>query len=358
MILFRYLAKEVFLTLASLTMILLLIFMSNQFIRYLTRAASGEIPGIFIVKLMMLEMPNLLCLLLPLGLYVAFLVAYGRLYADSEMTVLRACGYGSQSLLKHSFLMAIFVAIFVGVLSFWAWPNIAIARAKLLRSTGIQMLIQTITPGQFRSVSSGKNIFYIEAVNSARDEAEGIFLARKGSKDGHLMWDIIWADKAKAYTNPDEGEDYVVLEKGRVYQGQPGDLQFKVLEFEKYQMRLPHPVIKITKDTRTASTLSLLPFLNQDLKKAAELQWRLAVPIMVLTLTLVAVPLSRIEPRAGKFAKLLPAIILFILYANGVFIARDWIASGKLPIWLGMWWLHGIVIGLGLFLLRRDRTAG
>ena len=76
---------------------------------------------------------------------------------------------------------------------------------------------------------------------------------------------------------------------------------------------------------------------------------------MNFTLTLVGVPLSRVNPRAGKYAKLLPAIVLYILYANMMFITRSWLASGKIPIWLGMWWPHVIVVVVGLLLLYRNQ---
>jgi len=133
-LIFRYLAKEVFVTLAALTTILMLIFMSNQFVRYLGRVANGQIPLAIIMKLMMLELPNLMGLVLPLGFYVALLIAYGRLYAENEMTVLRACGYSPAKLLKHSYIMAIFVSGLVMTLVLWVSPMIAIERTKLLRT--------------------------------------------------------------------------------------------------------------------------------------------------------------------------------------------------------------------------------
>ncbi|MCP0914103.1 MULTISPECIES: LPS export ABC transporter permease LptF [Legionella] len=356
MLIFRYLAKEVFVTLAGLTTILLLIFMSNQFMRYLTRAASGQIPAMFIMKLMMLELPNLMGLLLPLGFYVALLVAYGRLYAESEMTVLQACGYGPNQLLKHSLIMATVVAVLVLIIMIWASPVIAIERAKLLRTSGIQTLIKTIVPGRFRELPGGRQVFYVEEMNPAHTVAKNVFLAKLGEKDGKQQWNILWADKAFAKTDAQTFEDYVVFEEGKAYQGIPGSADYEIAEFGNYEARLPHPVVALKNDIRTSDTASLLPLNNPDTRKAAELQWRLAVPLMVLTLTLVAVPLSRVNPRAGKFAKLLPAIVLYIIYANFIFVARDWLIVGKIPVWLGMWWLHLAVALLGLFLIWRNQV--
>ncbi|CAM2883071.1 LPS export ABC transporter permease LptF [Legionella worsleiensis] len=356
MIIFRYLTKEVFLTLIALTAILTLIFMSNQFVQYLNRAASGTIPGVIIMKLMMLEMPNLMGLLLPLGFYIALLLAYGRLYAESEMTVMVACGYGPNQLLKHSFIMATAVAVVVAGIMIWASPLIATERAKLLKSTGLKTLIQTIMPGRFHGVNGGQQVFYVQSMNREHTKAEQVFLAKTSVQNNRIQWDILWADKAFAEMDPATGEEYLVLQHGKEYQGIPGHADYQVAQFAEYKSRLPQPVVHINQDIRTAKTFSLLPFNNPDLDKAAELQWRLSIPIMVLTLTLVAVPLSRVSPRTGKYAKLLPAIVVYILYANFMFVARDAIASGKIPLWIGMSWIHLAVALLGLFLIWRNRV--
>lgn len=357
MIIFRYLAKEVFVTLISLTVILMLIFLSNQFVQYLNRAASGNIPGVIIMKLMMLEMPNLMGLLLPLGFFMALLLAYGRLYADSEMTVLRACGYGPNQLLKHSFIMAVIVALVVAAVMIWASPLIAVERAKLLRSTGIQTLIQTIMPGRFHAINRGEQVFYVQSMSRDHTKAEQIFLAKQSTKDNKVQWDVLWADNAFAETDAKTLEDYIVFQNGKEYQGIPGQADYQVAEFVQYKARLPHPTVRINDDIRTAKTADLWPLNNTDRAKAAELQWRLSIPIMVLTLTLVAVPLSRVSPRSGKFAKLLPAIILYILYANFMFVARNAIISGAIPLWIGMWWLHLLVAIVGLLLIWRNQVT-
>ncbi len=356
MLIFRYLAKEVFITLTSLTSILLLIFMSNQFVRYLNRAALGQIPGVIIMKLMMLELPNLLGLLLPLGFYVALLISYGRMYADSEMTVLQACGYGPSQLLKHSFIMATVVSVVVLIIMLWLSPVIALERAKLLRTSGLQTIIKTIVPGRFSGVSNGKQVFYVESMSRNHKKAKHIFLARQVMNASSPQWDILWAEEAFFESDPQTLEDYIVLRKGREYEGLPGTANYQVAEFEQYKTRLPHPKIIFREDIRTSHTVNLLPIFNSNRQKNAELQWRVSVALMVFCLTLVAVPLSRVNPRSGKYAKLLPAIVLYILYANFMFIARDWLISGKLPLWMGMWWLHLLVALLGLALMWRNRV--
>lgn len=351
MLIFRYLSKEVCVTLVALTAILMLIFMSNQVVIYMNRAASGNIPGMLIMKLMLLELPNLLSLLLPLGFYVALLLAYGRLYAESEMTVLQACGYGPGKLLQHSLIMALVVAVVTSGMML-ASPWIAYQRAKVLQTTGIQTLIQTLLPGRFRSLpGSGNQVFYVEYIRPDHLQAKNIFFARTTEQSGMPQWDVIWAEQALLNTDPQTHEDHVILINGKKYQGQPGSSAYQVARFESYKHRLPHPDQSVKNDLRTEKFRALWPMNNPDLKKAAELQWRLSVPLMVFVLTLVAVPLSRVNPRSGKYAKLLPAILLYIFYANFMFIARDWIISGKIPWWIGMGWLHLMVAMIGVTLM-------
>ena len=357
MIIFRYLAKEVFITLIALTAILMLIFLSNQFVQYLNRAASGSIPGVIIMKLMMLELPNLMGLLLPLGFYMALLLAYGRLYAENEMTVLRACGYGPGQLLAHSLLLSTVVVVLVAVIMIWLSPYIATERAKLLRSSGVKTLIQTIMPGRFHAINGGQQVFYVQSMSRDHSKAEQVFLAKQTQATDKVQWDVLWADMAFSEQDPKTGEEYIVLQKGKEYQGTPGLADYQVAEFSKYKARLPHPMVKVSDDIRTAKSESLWPLNNPDPAKAAELQWRFSIPLMVLTLTVVAVPLSRVNSRAGKFAKLLPAVIIYILYANGMFLARDAIVSGKIPLWIGMWWTHLLVLLLGLILTWRSKVV-
>ncbi len=354
MLVFRYLAKEVFITLVALTSILLLIFLSNQVVIYLNRAASGIIPGMLVMRLMALELPNMLSLLLPLGFYFAILLAYGRLYADSEITVLRACGFGN--LLLYSLIMALFVAIITGVMV-WNNPVIAYKRAKLLQTTGVKTLIQTIIPGRFRAINGGREVFYVQSMNSKHTNAQNIFIARSVNKDNKQAWDVLWADKAFIEQDKNDGLDYLILKNGRKYLGFPGSAELQVASFNNYRSRLPNPEVIVKNDIRAVPFVNLLPYNNADKKKAAELQWRISIPLMVFPLTLISVPLSRVNPRGGKYAKMLPAIIICILYANFMFISRDWIIAGKIPTWIGVWWLHLLVVALGLFLLWRNRRG-
>lgn len=354
MILFRYLVKEVGMTLFGMTGILVIIFMSNQVMLYMNRAARGSLPGMLIIQLLLLELPNLLSLLLPLGFYFALLIAYGRLYADSEMVVLQACGYSSGRLLKHTFWMALMVASIVATMMSFT-PQIAYQRSKLLESTGLQTIIQTVIPGRFKTVFGDQYIYYVEKMNTKHTEAQNIFLAKRVEHAGQFSWDILTARQAKAKKDPQTGEDYLSLTEGKNYQGIPGQADYQISAFQRYEARLPHPKVHMNLNVRTMSFRQLLPWNNSNLEKVAEMQWRISIPLMVFVLSLVGVPLSRVNPRAGKFSKLLPGILLAFIYSDFLFIVHRWVANDKIPTWIGMWGLHVLIAALGLGLLWHQR---
>lgn len=355
MLIFRYLAKEVCLTFLGFTCILIFIFMSNELVNHLNVAVEGRIPFVLIMKVMMLELPLFLSMLLPLGFYLAVLVVYGRLYAESEMTVLQACGYGPGQLLRDSLMMATVIVLIELVMVLWMNPNISAERTKLLQTTGIQTMIQSIAPGRFHAFSGGRDVFYVGAMDRSHTHGKHIFLVRMTPKDP-VQWDVLWAEEAYAKTDPKTHEDYLILQDGKKYQGLPGQANYQIVEFNQMEARLPHPVQREKDDIRTYSTGSLWAQ-QANKRQLVELEWRFSVVLMVLILTLIAVPLSRVNPRAGKYAKLLPAIVFFIIYANFMFMVRRWLDAGFIRIWLGLWWLHLLVVLFAVFLMWRNRVT-
>ncbi len=355
MLIFRYFCKEIFSALIALTIIILLIFLSNQLVQYLGRAASGQLPGMVVLQLMALEVPNLLCLLLPLGFYVALLIAYGRLYAENEMVVLFAAGFSEWRLMAYTFVIASFVAALVTYLTFWVNPGIYHGRAKLIRNQGVETLIKTIMPERFRAINAGKQVFYVKDMSRSHTQANDIFFAEQVPGKEHGEWKIMWAESGKTRFNVKTNQTSLVLEHGRIYEGSPGKSNYKVYQFAQLESAIPMPNITVSDDVRTLNNRELFPVHNKDLERVAELQWRLSIPIMVFVLTFLALPLSKVNSRQGKYARLIPALLLYILYANFMFMGRDWLVQGSVPWWLGLWWLHGTFLLIALMLIVWQR---
>ncbi|AZE87793.1 MULTISPECIES: LPS export ABC transporter permease LptF [Pseudomonas fluorescens group] len=350
MIVFRYLSREVLLTLSAVSAVLLVIIMSGRFVKFLAQAASGALDPGSLFLIMGFRLPGFLQLILPLGLFLGILLAYGRLYLESEMTVLSATGMSQQRLLAMTLVPATGVALVVAWLSLSLAPQGAMQFQLLLNKQDAMTEFDTLEPGRFQALNDGTRVTYTEEMTEDRSNLSGVFISQKNlgkdQKDRGIS--ILVADGGRQEVRAD-GSRYLILDNGYRYDGSPGLADYRVIKYDSYGVMLPKPDISDEVTDRDALPTASL-FGSQELRSIAELQWRLSLPLLVFIVTLMAVPLSRVNPRQGRFLKLLPAILLYMAYLTILISARGSLEKGKLPPALGLWWVHGIflVIGLGL----------
>ena len=352
MIVFRYLSREVLLTLSAVSAVLLVIIMSGRFIRYLAQATQGVLdPGVLLM-IMAYRIPGFLQLILPLGLFLGILLAYGRMYLDSEMTVLSATGMSQQRLFSYSLAPAFLVALLAGWLSLGLAPQGVEHVARILNQQSAMTELDTLVPGRFQSMKDGSRVTYTEALSEDRGSLDGVFisekqLSSKGDKERGIS--VLVAESGRQEIQ-DDGSRYLILENGYRYDGNPGEADYRVIKYDTYGVLLPKPNVAADVTDREAIPTSQL-FGTSEHKLQAELQWRLSIPILVFVVTLLAVPLSRVNPRQGRFLKLLPAILLYMVYLALLIGARGALDKGSIPVALGLWWVHALFILIGLLLL-------
>ncbi len=356
MIISRYLIKEILTALMAVTLVLLLLFLSNQLVRYLSYAAAGKIGTSILFQLMGFEIPYLLAILLPLGLYLGIIFAYGRMYSENEMRVLHACGMSVKKLIAITSMLGIVVSLLVVFLTVWVNPWIASQKGTLIaRSLSTDNILNSLMPGRFQVSSDGQRVLYVEKVARNHKEANNVFIADQNSKDADehnsMAWTVVSAGRGSQMLDAKSHDPFIVATDGYRYEGLPGQNDFKVVQFKKYAVRMPHIVMTSKhQEEESLPTLQLLE--NYKIpENAAELQWRISLPISVLLLGLLAIPLSQTQPRHGRYSQLVPAILIYIIYVNMLFIGRSWVEQKILPIGLGLWWIHLIVFSLGLFLV-------
>jgi len=344
----------------AVTVILLFIFMGNMFVRYLNYVANGKYAAWVLIHIVLLQVPILLALLLPLGVYLGILIGYGRLYNDSEMTVLSACGLSYRRLVWITFKFAVLVMVGVALLSLWLQPLVTLRSKEVLAEAKSGSILQTIMPGRFQVINNGKKVYYIEKVSRNHGEMHNVFMAEKVKPDKDarsrdLLWAVMSAAGAHQTVDKKTGDDYLVSTDGNFYKGRAGGYHYQMINFKQYAARLSvTPLTAIAMDADITPTSQLIAAAFVDRKAASELQWRLSIPFSVLVLALLALPLSQLKPRQGKFARILPAILLYVIYVDLLFLARAWIQSGRIPPWLGMWWIHAIFLALALVLILRQ----
>lgn len=354
MIIGRYLSKEIIKTFLAVTLILTLIAASNKFVSLLGKAASGEFSPSLLLNLIGLYIPELLAFLLPLSLYLAILLSYGRFFADNEIPALLSCGFGWNELLKVGLKISLWVSLVVLALTLVINPILAQKRENALSEEETSMLMNTLTPGRFHSLAKERLVFYVETLSASRNEMTDVFIAEQPAyiPEKNEPWSVLTAKKGKLVTDPDTQDVYLLLEEGTRYEGMPGGYAYNQVSFKQFG-RLIEPKGKSFKELyhRTRPTQDLWD--SPNFSDKAELQWRLSIPISTPLLALLAVALSKVPPRAGRFARVFPGILIFIVYYNFLTMSRRWVESGTLSPWIGVWWVHvaTMVIALMCFVM-------
>ncbi|MEX2473962.1 LPS export ABC transporter permease LptF [Marinobacter sp.] len=357
MIIFRYLTREILLTMTAVAGVLLLVIMGSRFIRYFSNAAEGEIPASILGTLMLFHLPGFLELILPLAFFLGILLAYGQLYLNSEITVLVACGISPLKLLQVSLVPAAVVAVLVGLCSLLLTPAGALQNEIMIEDQRSQIDFSALAPGRFQDFGGGRTA-YTEAYNDDRTRMQNVFISeRQQRRDGTPESVVTRAEEGYQVVDDETGSRFLVLADGERYSVEPGRHQAERLIFETYAVRLSRAEDRAELfSPEYATTAALID--DDDPEAQAQLQWRLSMPLMVFVLTLLAMPLSRVNPRQGRFAKLLPAIFLHIAYLSLLLAALDAIGRGSLSVAVGMWPIHAGFLALGLAMMANAQRKG
>lgn len=347
----RYLLREVASTFLAVTGVLLVVLMSNQFARVLAQAVQSEFPGGVVLTLIGLTSLQQLTVLVPIGLFLGIVLALGRLYHESEMTAMAACGVGTVSVYRPILLLTLLVVAFLAVLSYRivpsAWVRSQEIRAEALRAAQFGAL----EPGRFRSFSGGDAVFYAEKVNKS-GELFGVFVQRHTGE----RLEVVVAERA-VQRGAGQAEQMFVLFNGRRYEGVPGSRVWRMVEFREHGIPVRLPELKANKDREELKATTVL--LGSDSPAAkAELAWRTAVPVMAFVLMMLAVPLSKLRPRQGRFARIGLAVLAYFMYSNLLSAVRAWIQKDAPGGQFGMWWIHLLPLLLAAWLIWRDERPG
>lgn len=351
----RYLMREVYSAMLASIVVLLFIFLSNVLVRYMHSAASGVLSGEAVKILMLLQIPILAAILLPASLFLGILLAYGRLYADSEMTVFTVCGMDPRRLLTTNIMLATGVILLVAILSLWVNPQVY-KYSDHITSGATSTALDIIKPNHFNDEIAKGWVFYIESISPDKKYFYNVFAAEQPDSQTHVAGTnlcVLMAKGAYQKVDPDTGDAYIILKDGYRYVGSPGQRDYEVISYGEYGIKIPHDVKPWHSDESSVPTTNLL-ISYQNKLAAAELQWRISLPLSALILTLIGTTLSKVRSKRGRYAQLAPAVLLYVIYANFLFLARAWIKRGVLPPWIGMWWVHGLMLILAIFLIGRQ----
>ena len=355
MLIFRYLLKETFKSQLAVFLVLMAIFITQKFVRVLAEASDGEIPASLVLGFLALSTPVLASLILPLSLFLGIMLAHGRLYVDSEMAVMRACGISEWYITRVMLVLATLMAMVTAVLTLYLAPFSVEREYQLEEKAGAESGLSALIAGRFQQTANQKAVIFVHEIGTGEDRLEKVFLAQHAKEDQDGVH-IVYANKGDVRTAAD-GSQQLVLGDGVQYEGKHGQRDYQTVEFDEYQIQIGEQQAEQKRRKLSAYPTSQL-WGDDNIDAIAELQWRIAIPLSLPFLVLIAVPLSAVDPRQGRFGKMFPALLLYLGYFMLLMAGRKALEDEKIPSMLGLWWVHGVILIIGSTLIMKQRSLG
>ena len=352
MIINRALIREVLQTSGAVTLVMLSIFLVVRVVGFLSDAADGEIPINSVVELLVLKLVTYMDVLLPLMLYVALIMVLGRWSRDNEMAVLAASGIGLQHFLRPVLVLGLAAAALVGGFSLYLSP-LAVRVAETIRQEyDHRSEVSGIIPGVFTETRGGSGVYFIEEFDGSEDRYKNIFVFA-GSVENEA---VVVAKSGFRRTDALTNDQFLLLQDGTRFEGNPGSPEYTVVEFETYAIRLKQREAReIAIPVAGMQTRYL--FRQNHFRIVAERHWRIAKPVSVITLILFALALSHVDARRSRVPAMMLAFIVYFAYTNMLGLAAAMTNKGKLDPQFGLWTVHAAFLLVGIYLfVRRMRN--
>jgi len=345
LIILRYLMLETFKSQIGILFVLVLIFVSQKFITILAQAINGVIPADLVLTVLYLNMPTLGTLMLPISFYLAILFAHGRLHSESEMVALTSCGYSPNKVLKATLMLSLLTFVFASFNSLYLAPAAEDEMVSVIEKAEANAGTATLIEGRFHKASGNGGVVYVEKYEQNKTLVN-VFAAHWPKEEEGISPSVITA-KTGNVANKKDGT-WLTLENGQRYAGIVGKNEFENSQFSTYQVHIANAAVENKKRSVDALPTSALIGAS-DTRSQAELQWRIAIPVSILLITFMAVPMAKVNPRQGRYAKLLPALALYLSFFLLLSASKSLIEDGVIP-YFGIWGVQILFFAIGVVL--------
>ncbi len=346
----RYILREVIKSFLAILSVLLLIFISNNFIKILQQAVSGSISNDVLFQLVGLKAIDVLGTVIPPAFFFAVLYAIGRMYRDSEMTALASCGFGFRRIFRSVTFATLPVSLLVAVLAMAIIPWTQNVSEQIYKRQEKEAEMDNAIAGRFNEFKNGRVLFFAEEMSDDKTKLKNVFVQNR------LHGELGLVTAATGYQRIDEetGDRYMVLRAANRYVGEPGQTEYSIGKMEEFGMTISKPKSgPIEFPSRAKSTLFLLH--SRDRYDKSELQYRFLLPLSVFIFSVAGVVLSRSLPREGTQGRVVISILFYTLYLNLQALSDTWMRKGITPKWFGRWWVL-IVAAILIWILYQLRT--
>lgn len=343
----KSLSHELISTAAATFLILIGIVIAQRAGYLVQLAAKGFLPNDAITTLLGFNMVKFLPLILSLSIFLAVLLTLTRWHRDSEMVVWFSSGLSITQWIRPILNFALPVIVVITLLSLFVMPWATQKGQDYRIQLKSRDELASITPGVFKESNNGDRVYFIESFDELGNVVKNIFVqSTQHQKTGVI---IASAGRRKKEQN---GDNFLIMEKGRRYEGKPNSAEISTTEFESYAIRVETKEAASEPYSKQATATKQLLH-NTTSADQAEFQWRLAIPLSAIVLVLLAVPLSFVDPRAGRSLNMIFALLIYMIYNNVLSIFQAWVTQGRLNPMIGLWPVHAFFLSLAIYMYYR-----
>src|SRR5215510_9513196 len=348
MIFHRALLREFASLAGAVFMALFSIALTTRLIRLLGQAAGGQIPTDAVVAFLGFFALGALPVLLSLTMFISVLLTLTRSWRDSEMVIWFSSGLPLTAWLKPVMLFALPQIAVVAALSVFISPWAAQMGAQYATRIEARDDVSRVNPGVFGETGNRERVYFVESISGDASVVQNVFVSSVQQQRAGVSMSRVGRTETA-----DNGDRFIVLEDGRRYEGNPGDEQYRVMEFERYAARIETAESKEPKVShKSMSTMALLR--DPTPVNLGEVLFRVGVPVSAAILVLLAIPMSFVNPRAGRSVNLLFALFTYIVYNNLLSVSQARVAQGRLDFTVGCLLVHvGMVLLLVFMFAQR-----
>ena len=358
----RYIRRNLLTLFFAIFLIIGLFVFGNRIVLTVQESFERGIPLQELMPLVSFNMIRDVTLILTLSLFLAIILSISQLYKNSEAIVMNSMGMSDKHFIVFIQPTVLLIFVIIVFLTIYAVPWAKHQKNIMKEEAKNASEFSFITEGEFEEFKQGDIVFYASESKKLDtlgvQNLEEIFIY--SSNEGTPV--IVLASEAKKYIDPQSKSTYLRLKDGIRYQGIPSAKNMSILNFDLYDLEIISGELQkslaIYTKIEGKTTLDLIKE-ERGSYANAELQWRLSQPIMVLLLSVFGVFLGKTSPRGGKGVNLLIGVIVFMLYNNGLLLAKNAIEQNQIDPIIGLWGVHFLVLLLLLLLyqLRKGKIA-
>lgn len=327
----RYLVKQVVSTSLVVIALLTLIMMGGRLIKYFGIAAQGRLDASILFSIIGYRMPEFLTLILPLGFFIGLMLVFGRLYVDHEMAVLNSSGVSRHQLGRLLIPLTLVYLLVQSGLMLWMSPWGLRQFEELTTNQAVRTGFDLVRPKEF--ISSGPYTIYAGDLSDDRKNLKDIFFYQRAERPGKPDV-MILAREATRVEVANDTANVVDLVEGRRYEIYPGKPQYSQAEFASYRLRLENDKAAQFESAEVEALPTAKLWKNRhDPVVVSELGWRFFVPFALIVALMLAVALSEVNPRQGRYFRLFPAILIFASLIVALMAIKTRISKDELGVW-------------------------